>query len=183
MKDTTKHRLRVLLCVLSVLLTLLWLTFIFSNSLQNGEASGEQSGKVHKVVNEVAQSIGIEKPISEKTVRNTAHFGEFAVLSLLIGIDLLLLRLLRLGQNWRHALLLTLLPIPTCFLFACVDEWLQSFSPGRATQFSDVLLDTAGAASATVCFLLCFFLFRWIIQRKADQSKQPSRSKMTKSVE
>ena len=178
MKDATKHRLRALLCVLSVLLTLLWLAFIFSNSLQNGEESGAQSGKVHKIVNEIAQNAGIEKPISEKAIRNTAHFGEFAVLSFLIGMDLWLLRLLQIGKDWQRSLLWGLLPIPACFLFACVDEWLQSFSPGRATQFTDVLLDSAGAATATVCFLLLFFIVRWIIIQK----KSPTPNDQKESI-
>ncbi|MBE6546444.1 MAG: VanZ family protein [Ruminococcaceae bacterium] len=134
------------------LLTVLWLCFIFGNSLQSGTESSEQSGKVHTIVNEVAQSVGIEKPISEKTVRNSAHFIEFAALSLLICADLLCFGILT-RNGRKRSLLLALLSIPICTLLAMIDETIQRFSAGRSCQWSDVLLDTAGAALAVLCFL------------------------------
>ena len=169
MNHTTNPRLRVLLCILCALLTLAWLAFIFGNSLRDGEESGEQSGKVHQIVNDIAQSIGIEEPISEKTIRNTAHFTEFAILSILLCLDGWVFRLLRFSKKPRESCAFALLAIPACFLLACVDELLQTTSPGRAAQFSDILLDTAGATCGTVCFLLFFFALRAIFGRKAKK--------------
>ena len=40
------------------------------------------------------------------------------------------------------------LAIACTFLIASLDEWHQSFSPGRTGQFGDVVLDTSGAARA-----------------------------------
>ena len=37
------------------------------------------------------------------------------------------------------------LAIACTFLIASLDEWHQSFSPGRTGQFGDVVLDTSGA--------------------------------------
>jgi VanZ family protein len=37
-----------------------------------------------------------------------------------------------------------------CFVYACSDEWHQSFVAGRGPSFTDVLIDTAGAAVAVL---------------------------------
>ena len=154
------------------LLTVLWLCFIFGNSLQSSVESSEQSGKVHQIVNEVAQSVGIEEPISEKTVRNSAHFLEFAILSLLVCLDLQCFGILTRKQHPRSPLL-GLLSIPICSLLATVDETIQRFSAGRSCQWEDILLDTAGAALAAVCFLGVFFLVRLIQRRLATAHSKP----------
>ena len=166
MHNTIHPRLRILLCALCILLTVAWLAFIFGNSLQNGEESGEQSGKVHMIVNNVAQSIGIEKPISEQAVRKTAHFTEFAILSLLLCLDGCAFRILRLSQKVRLSCALVSASIPICFLLACIDELLQTTSPGRAAQFTDILLDTSGAICGMAFFLLIFLILRRIRQEK-----------------
>ncbi len=153
------------------LLTVLWLCFIFGNSLQDGAQSSEQSGKVHQIVNEVAQSVGIEEPISEKIVRNSAHFIEFAILSLLVCLDLQCFGILTRKQHPLSPLL-ALLSVPICSLFATVDETIQRFSAGRSCQWEDVLLDTAGAALAAVCFLGVFFLVRLVQKRLTGANSQ-----------
>jgi VanZ family protein len=45
----------------------------------------------------------------------------------------------------------------TCtFLVACMDEWHQSFLPGRTSSFRDVLIDTLGAVLFTTLFTVWF---------------------------
>ena len=151
---------RVLRIVIPVSLTLLWLGFLFGNSLKDGVASSEQSGKVHEIVNEVASSVGIQEPITEPTVRNMAHFTEFAVLGVLLCLDVWALGLARLSRDRRWDFLWLLLALPTCFLLACLDEVLQTFSEGRSCDFADVLTDTAGASIGISVFLLLFLLIR-----------------------
>ena len=154
------------------LLTVLWLCFIFGNSLQSGVESSEQSGKVHQIVNEVAQSVGIEEPISEKAVRKGAHFLEFAILSSLICTDLFCFGLVKLKAK-PTALLTSLCAVPLCAILAMIDEYIQTFSAGRSCQWEDVLLDTSGAALAAVCFLgVCFALRALIGRKKAVQTRQ-----------
>jgi len=36
------------------------------------------------------------------------------------------------------------------FLYACTDEFHQSFVPGRACLFRDVMIDTSGGAFAMI---------------------------------
>ena len=78
-----KHVVRAI----ALILTLLWIAFIFGNSLDSGAESSAKSSTVHEVVNELAASLGAKEEISEKTIRTSAHFAEFAVLSLLFCID------------------------------------------------------------------------------------------------
>ena len=40
-----------------------------------------------------------------------------------------------------------------CFLYACSDEWHQSFSQARTSSFGDVLYDSLGAL-LSVCFIV-----------------------------
>jgi VanZ family protein len=59
------------------------------------------------------------------------------------------------GYLWFRALVRTCtkirllscaaIAVAISFLTASLDEWHQSFSPGRTSQFSDVVLDTSGA--------------------------------------
>ncbi len=153
MNEKQKKRLRTLFRVLSLAVTLGWLLFIFSNSLKSGAESGEQSSRVLMWVNSLAQNLGFRGEISESFIRKLAHFTEFALLG---GFGCL--SLFSFGVAWGETVTLRrVLPlffsIPFCAICAGIDEWLQTFSEGRAAQISDVLIDTAGALTGTVVFI------------------------------
>ena len=156
----------VLRTMLPLLLTLLWLGFIFSNSLKDAAASSEQSGKVHEIVNEVASAIGVEEPISEESVRTLAHLTEFAILGTLLCLDIWALGLSPFYAKHRFDVLWLLTALPACFLLACIDEILQTFAEGRACDFRDVLTDTEGAALGVAVFLGFFLLCRLAFGKK-----------------
>ena len=151
---------RALCLAIFLFLTLLWLAFIFGNSLKDASESSEQSSQVHEIVNEVASSIGIEEPISEATVRNMAHFTEFLLLGVLLCCDIWALGISPLRSIRRFDFLWLLFSLPISFLLACFDELLQKFSEGRTSDFLDVLTDTAGAVLGILLFLSLFFLLR-----------------------
>ena len=74
-------------------------------------------------------------------IRKTAHFVEYFIFSLLI------LRAIRAGQRdtrlrWALAAILIVAG------YAALDEFHQSFVPGRTARISDVLLDTTGGTAA-----------------------------------
>ena len=159
-----------ILCAVFLVLTLAWIGFIFSNSLDSGTESSQKSGSVHKVVNEVAQSLGATEEISEATIRTSAHFSEFALLGILVCADILLLvpRDMRSKPSRRDLLLLTALPF--CILMAILDEILQKFSPGRAMQFIDVAVDSAGALCGVLLFSAVFFTVRAARRKRTLQN-------------
>ncbi len=157
---------------LPILLCVLWLGFIFSNSLQNGTQSGEQSKGVHQIVKEVAQSVGYDKPISEATVRTSAHFLEFAVLALLECWVLAAFGFLRLSlPPWYLPMCMAAI-LTDCALMACVDEMLQRFSNGRAAEWKDVGIDTLGAICSVLCVSLVLLTLRLIrkLRRKNESA-------------
>jgi VanZ family protein len=74
-------------------------------------------------------------------IRKTAHFVEYFILSLLI------LRAIRAGRRdtrlrWALAAIIIVAG------YASLDEFHQSFVPGRTPAVSDVLLDTTGGTAA-----------------------------------
>lgn len=169
MKAASYSLPRLFLCLFFLILTVLWVGFIFSNSLRNGVESGNQSHTVHEIVNEVSEQLGIEEPISEGDLRTLAHFGEFAVLGLLLCGNLLCFGLTDLKQRIQKDILYFSSLIPICFTVALIDEFIQKFSDGRASQWEDVLIDTLGGLLATLLFATVFVII------KAIQAKTRSR--------
>lgn len=157
---------RLFKIAIPLLLTVLWLCFIFGNSLQNGVESDNQSHRVQEMLNQTFESIGLENPISEGLLRKMAHFGEFAVLALLYIGDLLAFGLVSFSQSLRASALAVFSAVPVCFLMASIDEFIQRFSAGRAPQFTDMLIDTAGALFAALCFFTVFSVIRHHKQKK-----------------
>lgn len=158
--------LRKILLVALIITTILWTAFIFSNSLDNAEESTEKSSTVTETVNKIAASVGIEKEITHKTVRDMAHFSEFSLLSVLLCLDILLLLSAKISRKIFISVGFCSIALPSCFLLACADELIQKFSSGRASQFSDVLLDTLGAICGFACFSVVYIVLSVIISKK-----------------
>ena len=156
-------RIRTLILLL---LTLGWLIFIFSNSLQSGTESGAQSKRLLRFLQDLFRSMGYQGELSEHVLRKLAHFGEFAILTFLGCLDLWSASLLSLSHAPRRVCLTAAASVLFCFCAACVDEFLQRFTPGRGPRFTDSLIDTAGGLCAYLCFLALFFLIRILRKRK-----------------
>lgn len=117
---------RVIFGVLAVL----WLGFIFFNSLQDAEtSSGISKG--------LLEMLGLPHAI-ETIVRKLAHFTFFMVLGILVS-------------GAFSARKLQSVAILLCVLLcACTDETLQLFSLGRSSELRDVWIDFAGGALGVV---------------------------------
>lgn len=83
-------------------------------------------------------------------VRKGAHFSEYALLSLAV-----VFYFLTIGKEGVRLFVLS-----TFFsaLYASTDEFHQTFVPGRSGMLRDVLIDTAGAATGAILFLLIYTL-------------------------
>jgi VanZ family protein len=91
-------------------------------------------------------------------LRKSAHFTEYFILSLL------LLHALRAGARdfgLRWALIVILIVAG----YAALDEFHQSFVPGRGAAVTDVMLDTSGGAAAQLLVAL-LVLWRGIRKRR-----------------
>ena len=130
-----------------VLLSLLWMMFIFMMSQQNADVSTETSLRAGTVVAELlvpdyrewtpteqrALAMRIDYP-----VRKLAHASEYTVLGILYSLSVLSLS----AEPRRRKLLCTAFPLGV--LYAASDEFHQLFVPGRAGRVSDVLIDSSG---------------------------------------
>lgn len=151
--------------IILLILCVVWTAFIFSNSLKDAGVSGEQSSGVTEKVNEVAQAVGIDREITHGEVRSMAHFGEFAVLSLLAAATVAVGVYTHFKEKLLASLLLSASSVPLCFILAIVDELLQKLSDGRASQFSDVMLDTLGALCGALVFTVGYIIFGCIVNK------------------
>jgi VanZ family protein len=97
-------------------------------------------------------------------IRKAGHFTEYFVLSLLI------LRGIRGGQHaTRLAWALATIAVVACY--ASLDEFHQSFVPGRTAAVSDVLLDTIGGATAQVVVALVM-LWRQMREKQRNEKEE-----------
>lgn len=95
------------------------------------------------------------------SVRKTAHFLIYTALGLFVSFT----------AGKRKAISpATALTLLICFLYACTDELHQYFIPGRSSQFTDVLIDTAGSLAGIFISLL---IMRIVLKYKNKRSCKP----------
>jgi VanZ family protein len=94
-------------------------------------------------------------------IRKCAHFVEYFILSLLV------LRGIRAGRKESH-LGWALVAVGIVGGYAALDEFHQSFVPGRGAAVADVLLDTAGGVAAQ---LVAALLMLWGDVRARQKKK------------
>lgn len=140
-------------------LTCLALCFIWGNSMLSGEESGAVSGGLLSWMRSNFPSMSW---LPERLLRKFGHFSEFSLLGLLLGWFFL-----RQGQRGLHRLTVPLLFGMTA---ALMDETIQSFSPGRSPQVTDVWIDTAGVCAGIAVFYVLYRLLKWIIKTERNQT-------------
>ena len=142
-----------LLCTLLSILTVLWIAFIFSNSLEDSVESGAKSAWVYALVHAIIPWV------SELFIRKMGHFAEFAILGMLISSTVFAY----ICPAPREAIkkhLWCFTALPAVFLVGCADEFLQNFIQGRHPAFTDVLIDTAGGLFGIIIILTIVLLIR-----------------------
>lgn len=141
---------------------IIWATFIFVMSGMNTDSSNTKSKSalneiVEKAV-ETTNGIGITNKHPSKNsmkkfiekynylFRKFAHASEYFILTIL-----LLIALKNSGVDDKKIFAIAIL---VCFLYACSDEYHQTFVDGRTGQFSDTLIDTFGGLIGCVMYFL-----------------------------
>ncbi len=97
--------------------------------------------------------------IIDHIVRKSAHFTEYACLCAAITFHFTVWK-----KNISYR---TWIPVLIAGLYAATDEFHQTFVAGRSGQLSDVLLDTAGAATGALIFGILYLLFVQVRQKRA----------------
>lgn len=146
------------------ILVISWMTVIFAFSAQEATTSKKTSSSLITAVvhffdtdNSLTKQ-QIEDIVENMTVivRKGAHFTAYAFLGLLLA--------LLLGQYNIFGLKQLLLSVFTAFLYACSDEFHQTFVKGRSGELRDVGIDTAGA----LCGALFIIAITVLIHKRRD---------------
>lgn len=118
-----------------------WMAFIFYLSSQVAEQSNQLStGITETIIGIIRKLIPNAKPDLNSFnhfVRKNAHFFAYLVLGLLTSNVLV--------KNKPHSYKRALFALLICALYAVSDEVHQLYVPGRGSQVTDVLIDSAGA--------------------------------------
>jgi len=132
--------------ILTLLCFIVWMGFIFWNSLQTGTESSETSGRIVSFLMRMTPEWLSEETLS-LIVRKAAHVFEFAVLGWL-GLQTIGLWLPKTGI-WTLAIIAFLVSLTA----AGSDEAIQLGVEGRSGAFSDVLIDAIGIVLGLLVWL------------------------------
>ena len=132
-------------------IVVLYISFIFFNSLTPAVQSSKQSGTVLSMVLTMVDSIGLNGAwITEHLIRKSAHFAEYSLLGMLLWKCFQSYKLQ--GKIWilAQAWMTILIPL--------TDETLQLFTEGRSGQISDVWQDVSGMIAGRLFIMGCLYI-------------------------
>ena len=161
--------------IVSWILVIIWAGLIFFLSSMDNNESNMKSKQIVNVVIEKEVATTSAEEATKKTFkgnekekeikklniefRKFAHAIEFFVL-----IILLIIALSNSGITGKKLFFIALI---ICFLYACSDEYHQTFVNGRTGRMSDVLIDTVGGMIGCVFAVIAKLIFK----RKEEKSK------------
>jgi len=135
---------------------LIWMGVIFNFSAQNAEESSSLSQGISKILYNTISSlpgVKIELSLFHSLLRQTAHFIVFLILALL------LINAFRIsGLNFNRSALYTFI---FAVIYAALDEYHQSFVPGRTAELKDIVVDSLGIVSGLGLYRAILFFFAY----------------------
>lgn len=121
-----------------ILATILWIAFIFFNSMQTGTDSGQMSGILVGWVDDILQAINIQVDVAILSIwiRKLAHLFEYFVLGVLMYYVVT-----QYNIDFKRTIIYS---FSIALLVSIIDEVIQTFVAGRAGLLTDVLIDALG---------------------------------------
>lgn len=156
--------------IFSIVLCVLCVAFIFSNSLDDAARSSDKSGAVVAILQGIADVFFDNVIISENVIRTAAHFTEFALLGFC-----LIFAVKTFTQKYIQNIFIAFF---TALAVAVIDEILQLFSDGRAADVLDIVVDFSGAVAGMLFFVFIVNLpniirnIKVIFWRRRENGKQ-----------
>lgn len=160
----------LILRIFAVIMSIVMMILIFGFSADNAQESGQKSAEVtEKIVQTVDPKI-VEKPIEEQRrvyesvgsyVRKSAHFLEFAALGFFVS---LMVNTIYLDFPRRF-----FISLAVGALYSLTDEIHQIFVPGRACEFTDILIDSLGVSIGILFSIAVFAIFKRILSKKPQK--------------
>lgn len=141
---------------------------IFAFSSQEATESKKTSSKF---ITSVIRLLDVNKSLSHQEIENiaekittlvrkSAHFSIYALLGLLVA-----LLFSQYGIVGKRQLLFAVLWV---FLYACSDEFHQTFVEGRSGEVRDILIDTAGGFCGAGFIIMVVALIKRIHKRRDE---------------
>lgn len=140
-----------------IILLLVWMAFIFYNSAISGVVSNNRSSEiVNTVINgkniiegnniQKSKAVSLNYKFEELNhfLRKNAHAFEYLVLAILVTT-----LLNSFGLKGNNSIIYIMF---ICLLYAVLDEFHQSFVPGRTSLVSDVLIDFIGSMIGIIIY-------------------------------
>ena len=153
--------------LISLILVIVWMGFIFFMSSMDAERSNSGSkaisNNVVSTIDKVASALpdSVEEPKETSFVdkvnifiRKGSHGFEYLLLSILV-LNLFF-------QMKKYSLVVHFYNLLFNFLYACTDEFHQTFVSGRTGQFKDVLIDLGGALIGCLVF---FIMYKMVMKK------------------
>lgn len=148
------------------LLVISCMSVIFAFSSQEATESKKTSSRFITVV---VRLLDINNSLSQESIENiaenittfvrkSAHFSIYALLGALVA-----LLLSQYGLKGKRQLLFAVLWV---LLYACSDEFHQTFVEGRSGEIRDVLIDTAGGFCGAAFIITMTTLIKRICKRR-----------------
>lgn len=124
--------------IIFLVAVILWIIFIFGNSLMNGATSGNISGGITQSIHNMLtnMNINIEIETLHYIIRKLAHISEYFILGILV--------ILNVYQYLKEPKYFISYSIGLSLLVSLIDETIQVFVDGRSGNFKDVGFDAIG---------------------------------------
>ncbi len=165
MSEKRNNTWHIVLCAALWALTLGWLYEIFYFSGQNAEESAGLSMRVAVFISEKILRGRITAKALHAPLRKLAHFGIFAVEGALL--------MSALGASMRRRAVPVCMSALACVAMAALNELHETTVKGRSGNFTDVCIDTAGAAlGIAFAWLLLTLIFRRIRRRRKKRRRR-----------
>lgn len=144
------------LSLLFWILTAICMAVIFYFSSRTADESSAQSGGI---VEFLIKIFG-DNVFTSFVVRKSAHFLEFTGLCVLFNSSFYFTK----GRKWVWQSILC------TSLYAITDEVHQIFVEGRSCEFRDWTIDTCGAITGAIGFIILFYIIKLIIDKRVKKS-------------
>lgn len=129
--------------IIKILILILWMgiIFVFSHQPNSGETT-------YNIIDGVLTGVKTESLIDiiNFIIRKTAHLTEYFILTLLF--------VFLLKEYTKNDNKIIIISIIFCLLYACTDEYHQSFIVGRTSCLRDVLIDTSGGLLCLITYII-----------------------------
>ena len=162
-----ENRRKLIISTIMLLFIIAWMILIFQFSCMNSKDSDKVSSETvvtnkigathsYSTHNDILNASKVLNPL----MRKVAHFSEYFILGVLIIIFLNYVI-----ENKKY-IIVFLISLVICALYATSDEFHQVFISGRSGQAVDVCIDTLGALTGIILYST-YYLVYWIGKKKS----------------